>query len=518
MTSPAGLGWGDPRTLTGADMTGAHLWPGHVVQVRSDDVAVVMAALVRRLRAAGWAGPDPLLDEWGYAHRLKRSAEAKYRAQGLTEARWLQIAPLSEWSDHAWGTAVDLDTTANPMLATRPADPQAHTTLPLAACPRIAADLGLEHGASWVQPYDPQHWQVAVTPQRLAVIAAPLRRSMEVLDYSSGYPAPAAIKAGGYAGVVRYIGTPGRGKNLTPAEARAMAATGVPVALVYEDTAGWMQGGATAGAAAARAALADAANCGVAVRCVYFACDQEVITAAQMNNVMACLDGAAGTPLGRARTGIYGQYSVIEAAVPGRAPWGWQTKAWSGGEVSTKAALLQQIGYRTVGGVQCDGNTVLRDDWGQWPLEGIDDMTTAEYEALDAKLDAMYRILVFGDAPDNQVGPDGKPVDRGGHPNNLEAILSYARATRATLAAQLTAQASAITTLAALIAAGESNLTAEQIQAAVAAALPPGGLTAEDRAALAADIAEQVDGLEAAAVETALREVFADAGDPPAAA
>lgn len=152
MTSPADLGWGDPHVLTDADMTGAQLWPGHVVRVRNDDVAVVAVALVRRLRTAGWQGPDPLLDEWGYARRLKRSAEAKYRAQGLTEAQWLQRAALSEWSDHAWGTAIDLDTAANPMLATRPADPQSRTTRPVAACPGIAASLGLEWGGAWTTP------------------------------------------------------------------------------------------------------------------------------------------------------------------------------------------------------------------------------------------------------------------------------------------------------------------------------------------------------------------------------
>jgi hypothetical protein len=389
MSSPADLGWGDPRNLTSADMTGVQLWPGHVVQVRNDDVAVVMMALVRRLRAAGWAGPDPLLDESGYVPRLKRWAEAKYRALGLTEPEWLRIAPLSEWSDHAWSTAVDLDTSANPMLATRPANPQAHTTMPVAACPGIAAGLGLEWGGSWTEPWDPQHWQVAVTPQRLAQIAALVRRSMEVLDYSSGYPTPAAIKAAGYAGVVRYIGTPGRGKNLTRVEAQAMRAAGVPIALVYEDSAGWMRGGAAAGIAAARATLTDAANCGVPVRCVYFACDEDITSTAGMAAVMACLDGAA-TVLGKARTGVYGEADVIDAALAGgHAAWGWQTRAWSGGRVSARAHLLQQIGYRTVGGVQCDGNTILQDDWGQTPYQGDDmPLTSDDIAAVKAAVHA----------------------------------------------------------------------------------------------------------------------------------
>jgi len=64
----------------------------------------------------------------------------------------------------------------------------------------------------------------------------------DVLDYSSGWPAPAAIKAARYVGVVRYIGTAGRSKNLTRTEAQQMHAAGIPIALAYEDSAGWMQG------------------------------------------------------------------------------------------------------------------------------------------------------------------------------------------------------------------------------------------------------------------------------------
>jgi hypothetical protein len=495
MTSPADLGWGDPRALTNADMTGAQLWPGHVVRVRNDDCAVVMTALVRRLRAAGWTGPDPLLDEWGYTRRLKRWAEAKYRAQGLTEAQWLQVAPLSEWSDHAWGTAVDLDTAANPMLPTRPANPQAHTTLPVAACPGIAAALGLEWGGSWTEPWDLQHFQVAVTPQRLAQIAAPLRRSMEVLDYSSGYPSPAAIRAANYAGVVRYVGTPGRGKNLTRAEAQAMAAAGIPIALVYEDAAGWMRGGKAAGAAAAAAALRDAANCGVEVRCVYLACDEDVTT--QMPAVLACLDGAA-TVLGLSRTGVYGEADVIDAAVPGRASRGWQTKAWSGGRVSNKAGLLQLLGYRTVGGVQCDANTVLKDDWGQWPYQGDDDMPLTQADA-----NLIIQTLNIG--------------AQASHGAQLDDFFVRAAEVAKTRGHATTAQVQAVVTAlannAAAVSAGITDTRSAVLGAL--AALPTGGLTDTQCATLAADIAASVAGLGQDEVESALRHVFADAGTPP---
>lgn len=217
----------------------------------------------------------------------------------------------------------------------------------------------------------------------------------DVLDYSSGSPAPAAIKSARYVGVVRYVGTPGRGKNLTRAEAQGLHAAGIPISLVYEDSAGWMLQGLAAGEAAARAALTDAQNCGVGVRCVYFAADVDVTSTAQMVGVERCLDGAAGV-LGRGRVGVYGEADVIDACLGQKhATFGWQTRAWSGGRVSSRAHLLQQVGYVYPGGVQCDRSTVLKADWGQWPdpahpRDG-DDMPNTPQEIKDAAYAAIQQ-------------------------------------------------------------------------------------------------------------------------------
>lgn len=285
----------------------------------------------------------------------------------------------------------------------------------------------------------------------------------EVLDYSGGYPAPAAIRAAGYVGVVRYIGTPGRPKNLTRSEAQQMRTAGVPIGLVYEATAGWMRGGAAAGAGAARAALADAAACGVEVRCVYLACDEDVTT--QMASVMACLDGAA-TVLGRPRTGVYGEADVIDAALPGHAAWGWQTRAWSGGRVSSKAALLQQIGYVYPGGVQCDRNTVLQDDWGQWPYQGDDDVTPEEHDTLMA----LYPLLARGEI-DGKPEPSHRSYSTLGLRDRIDAVAVATNTRLDALAAKVAA-----------IPAGGSGGTVDP--AAVAAAL--------DLDALAAAIAAHI--------------------------
>jgi hypothetical protein len=232
----------------------------------------------------------------------------------------------------------------------------------------------------------------------------------EVLDYSSGWPTPAAIKAARYVGVVRYIGTPGRGKNLTRVEYAQMKAAGIPVALVYEDTAGWMQGGARAGAAAARAVEDDAESCGMDdLPCCYLASDQDVVTKGQMGAVMDCLDGAS-TVWGLGVTGIYGELDVVDAALDpkGRhATWGWQTVAWSHGVVSQRAHLYQHAGYVYPGGVQCDRSTVLRANWGQVPRPGgapskeedvpltSDDITKVADEVTKSLIPALIASLPF---------------------------------------------------------------------------------------------------------------------------
>lgn len=251
----------------------------------------------------------------------------------------------------------------------------------------------------------------------------------EVLDYSSGFPAPSAVLAQ-YVGIVRYIGTPGRPKNLTPSEAQQMLAAGVPIALVYEEGAGWMLGGYQAGAAAARRALDDAQTCGVGVRCVYFACDVDVTTDEQIRAVEDCLLGAISV-LGRDRVGVYGEADVIDACLSQRyATWGWQTRAWSGGRISPRAHLLQQIGYVYPGGVQADRSTVLEADWGQWPLGEeltMDAEVAARFDALERKLTDLINhdagMVIFGDAA------GGDP----GHTSNLRNVRGDLTAVKAGL-------------------------------------------------------------------------------------
>jgi hypothetical protein len=62
MITPMSMGWGNPRNLADEDMVRVEIFPGHMVKVRNRDVGVVMAALVRRLRApTAGTGQTPYL-------------------------------------------------------------------------------------------------------------------------------------------------------------------------------------------------------------------------------------------------------------------------------------------------------------------------------------------------------------------------------------------------------------------------------------------------------------------------
>jgi hypothetical protein len=202
------------------------------------------------------------------------------------------------------------------------------------------------------------------------------------LDYSAGRPTGAAVKAARHVGVVRYVGTPGRTKNITKAEYQDMDRNGIGVALVYENRAGDAAGGWNAGVNAAKLARADADSVGFPRdRPIYFAVDSDQVTAANFAAVSAYLDGAASVLGTIARVGVYGEYDVIEKNVGTHARYGWQTAAWSGGKRSSKAHLFQRLGQIYVGGIQVDVNEILAADWGQHNAQENEDMPLTQADA-----------------------------------------------------------------------------------------------------------------------------------------
>jgi hypothetical protein len=221
------------------------------------------------------------------------------------------------------------------------------------------------------------------------------------LDYSGGRPTGQAVADAQHVGVVRYIGTPGRGKNLTRAEFLDMDARGRGVATVYENHAADAAGGYAAGQTAARTARADADRIGLpSDQPIYFAVDSDQVTEAQFGAVAAYLDGAASI-IGWAQVGVYGEYDVIEMAVGPHARLGWQTAAWSKGKRSAKAALYQRLGQIFVGGIECDVNDVQAADWGQHNHQSTTHRNTEDSTVqLKAKFDDKGTpVKTYGEIP-----------------------------------------------------------------------------------------------------------------------
>lgn len=197
----------------------------------------------------------------------------------------------------------------------------------------------------------------------------------QVLDYSAGSPGGLAIVRAGYVGAIRYIGFPDRRKCTTRGELEDFSRNAVGMALVYEDRADDWRGGFARGISAGRRARDHANAIGFpADRPIYMATDQDVVTTGEFATMIEYLHGAS-TQLGGAHvTGVYGEADVIDrarAALVGKTQvctWFWQTAAWSRGRRTT-AHLFQRVGTVEVGGIACDINEVLSDDWGQHNAE-----------------------------------------------------------------------------------------------------------------------------------------------------
>lgn len=190
------------------------------------------------------------------------------------------------------------------------------------------------------------------------------------LDYAGGRPGGAAISKAGYRFVVRYLtkGGPGLpGKLLTPDEFQDLMDHNIGVVLNWETTADRMLVGRAAGTADAKTALATARFLGVPDnRPIYFSADWDA-SPTQQYLIDAYLEACAEI-IGFSRVGVYGSYYVCQRCLDNRtARWAWQTGAWSGGNRELRAHLYQRIGTVTVGGVPCDVNEALTQDFGQHP-------------------------------------------------------------------------------------------------------------------------------------------------------
>ena len=188
------------------------------------------------------------------------------------------------------------------------------------------------------------------------------------VDYSYSRPDPNALRQAGKDFVIRYVGGSGSsvGKNITASEVQSLRAASLDIVIVFESYAQRMLEGYSAGAADANTAIAQATQAGAPSNFFcYFACDFDA-TLANQTAINAYLDGAASV-IGLQRVGIYAGYWPLSRALnANKATKGWQTAAWSGGNLDTRAVLYQFDFSVIIGGGECDLDNGYGNDLGQW--------------------------------------------------------------------------------------------------------------------------------------------------------
>jgi hypothetical protein len=171
--------------------------------------------------------------------------------------------------------------------------------------------------------------------------------------------------------VCRYLSWLPNGKVIDKAEFQNLLNQGIAVVLnweYYADDAIRGSNHYADGQVQAREAERQRIALGAPVCPIYFSADFDA-TAGQQAAINSYLDGVASV-IGRDRVGVYGSYYVIERTLgAGKAKWGWQTYAWSGGNVSSKAHLYQYL--NGVMGGQADRNRSLQDNFGQITKAGV---------------------------------------------------------------------------------------------------------------------------------------------------
>ncbi len=326
----------------------------------------------------------------------------------------------TELSNHASGTAVDLNAPRHPLG-------QAATFTPaqVEEIHRILAEVDdvVRWGGDYTGRVDEMHFEIIGDQPTVAAVASKLGSAMQlpavILDYSSGYPGGAAVAAASVntvpvKGVIRYLPKEGGSvvKPITAAEYQDMTAHGMAVALIYEarDPARAAQGRA-AGQHDAQWAKAQANTIGVPDPVIYFTVDYDADPAA----IDLYFQGVNDV-LGIGRTAGYGSFRVIEWLFDhSRITYGWQTAAWSHGARSSRAHLYQNIGSITVGGVNCDISNVLKANFGATNQQQENDMTP-EQDRMLYNLDRLNTALLLGNnAVSNIRSSDG----------NAETVQSY---------------------------------------------------------------------------------------------
>lgn len=170
------------------------------------------------------------------------------------------------------------------------------------------------------------------------------------IDCAWTKPAAASIKAAGDAFAIGYL-SPDVSKNLTPAFVADLHGQGLAVGAVWESSAARATQGSGAGQVDGRDATQQAATLGIPPSVpIYFAVDGDY-TPGQVLDYFRGVGSTCAHPVGG-----YGSLRIVDGLLlAGLIVVGWQTSAWSGGVVSTRAHLYQrQKPTRLVAGMPAD--------------------------------------------------------------------------------------------------------------------------------------------------------------------
>ena len=188
------------------------------------------------------------------------------------------------------------------------------------------------------------------------------------IDYSFGSGLSVnQMKAAGVTFVCRYLSWQPNPKNINRIEFNNLVASHLHVVLVWEATGRDLVGGFRGGQHDAQEANRQAHALGAGAIPLYFApCDYDVPEGDQ-GMINAYLNGASSV-IGMGRTGFYGGYWPLKRAFDGHhMSWGWQTYAWSGGNVDHRAHILQYQNAARMGPAEVDYDHSLKADFGAWP-------------------------------------------------------------------------------------------------------------------------------------------------------
>lgn len=204
----------------------------------------------------------------------------------------------------------------------------------------------------------------------------------EGVDYSFSRPDVRCLFNSRKRFAVRYVGSGSSGKYITRAEANALIAAGLKVAIVYQTTANSCSTATTpAGPQHGSATTARSPpGCRHGGRSTSRSTPTRGASAPPNGPWCRASATAPRRPWPQPDRCLRG-YAAIARLVPTYAAWGWQTYAWSGGRWSAKAHLRQYLNGQNRCGGEVELCRSVTDDYGQWPIQE-DDVTPEEHEWL----------------------------------------------------------------------------------------------------------------------------------------